>query len=228
MTQVTKITKSTFTFGGRSYFRGGSEDLQLGDVGEKKTPLGKPNYLAKTRSVAPDNLGKVTVSVSGPYSIDWSSFSSGQVNASIKYLNAAGAAGSFNHGAAKKYNLKLVKFSLAETPLTNLLNKHAGVARKELDDEGADGRIVSVTFVCMHGEIASQVTRSGSVDVSAPVGGTGLVVGVGGGGSSTSGGTIVLPPGTCFAYGLHKVKKWVKRSGERFVDDMEDDLVGLT
>lgn len=222
------ITKSAFVFNGKRYFRAGSEDLEMGAFGEKKTPITKPNYLAKEGTVSTKNLSKVKVDVSGPFSIDWSKYSSSNVSAGISYLKLAGGIGAFNRNVAKNANLKLVKFSLGETPLKNLLNKHAGAARNALDAEGNDGRIVSAVFVAMEGKLASQVSNAGSVNVSVPVANSGFVVDLGGGGSSTSNSEVLIPPNTSFAYLLHKVKKWEKSNGKRLIKDMEDDQQSLS
>jgi len=50
----------------------------------------------------------------------------------------------------------------------------------------------------------------------------GLKITAQGGGTWTRSETIVLGPGTVFAYGLHKVAKW---DGER-AEDLEDDWQG--
>src|SRR5262245_34185039 len=84
------ITKSAFVYGGKRYFRAGSEDLELVAFGQKKTPLTQANYLAKEGTVATSNLSKVKVDVSGPYTIDWSKYGSSDVNAEISYLKLAG------------------------------------------------------------------------------------------------------------------------------------------
>jgi hypothetical protein len=52
-------------------------------------------------------------------------------------------------------------------------------------------------------------------------------VDLGGGGSSTSNSKVTIPPGTTFAYLLHKVKNWEKSNGKRLVKDMEDDQQSL-
>ncbi|PON15349.1 hypothetical protein C2W62_24340 [Candidatus Entotheonella serta] len=107
------------------------------------------------------------------------------------------------------------------------MNKHANVARKALDEEGNDGRIVSAVWVVMEAELASQVSNAGSVNVSVPIASSGFVVDLGVGGSSTSNSEVTIPPGTTFAYLLHKVKKWEKSNGKRLVKDMEDDQQSL-
>lgn len=69
-----KISDSKFVYSGKSYFRGGCEDINLVSYGEKKTPIGKPNYLYVAGEVAASNLAKVDVGVSGPYTIEWEKF----------------------------------------------------------------------------------------------------------------------------------------------------------
>src|SRR5262247_694348 len=39
------VKSNHLTYGGKQYFRGGSEDVLLGAYGEKKTPITKQNYL---------------------------------------------------------------------------------------------------------------------------------------------------------------------------------------
>lgn len=221
------ITKSAFVYGGKRYFRAGSEDLELASFGQKKTPLTQANYLAKEGTVSTRNLSKVKVDVSGPFTIDWLKYGSSNVNAGISYLKLVGGKGAFNHNVAKNAHLKLVKFALGEKPLKNLLNKHANAARNALDEEGNDGRIVSAVWVVMEAELASQVSSAGSVNVSVPIANSGFVVDLGGGGSSTSNSKVTVAPDTTFGYLLHKVKKWEKSNGKRLVKDMEDDQQSL-
>src|SRR3954447_2723673 len=40
-----KVTDSHLTFLGKSYFRGGAPEIEMGSYGEKKTPITKTNYL---------------------------------------------------------------------------------------------------------------------------------------------------------------------------------------
>ena len=137
-----KITNSKFVYSGKSYFRGGCEDINLVAFGEKKTPLGKAPYLYRAGTVSPQNLSKVKVTVSGPYPIEWEKFSDSDVNVGIKYLTAAGGQVSCSRNAAKSANLVLMKLSLASNALEDLLNNHADVARNSLEEEGDDARIV--------------------------------------------------------------------------------------
>jgi len=223
-----KITDSKFVYSAKSYFRGGCEDVNLVSFGEKKTPLGKAPYLYVAGTVTPQNLGKVNVTVSGPYPIEWEKFSDSDVNVGIKYLTVAGGQVGFSRNAAKSANLVLMKLSLSSNALENLLNKHAHAARNSLKEEGDDARIVSDVWIVMEAQLASKVTTGGNVSVSAPLGASGFTLEVGGSTSSTISTKVQIPEQTCFAYLLNKVKKWDKVSGEWMVKELEDDTKGLT
>jgi len=217
------ITQSKFKYNGIAYFRAKSENVVLASYGEKKTPVGKPNYLAVQNDVNRAKLGKVKVKISGPYTVDWGKFSASEVNASIKYLKTAGGTGSFSRDAAKSAKLQLVKFSLDEGQLKTLLNKEADGARNYLKDEGNDGRIVSEVWVATEASLAETITNCGSVSGSGSNGG--FEVSISGRSCGTNTSSVTIPTNTTFAYLLHKVKKWNK--GKTKVEDLEDDNKGL-
>lgn len=179
-------------------------------------------------TVSPQNLSKVKVTVSGPYSIEWEKFSDSDVNVGIKYLTVAGGQADFNRNAAKSANLVLMKLSLGSNALEDLLNNHADVARNSLQEEGNDARIVSDAWIVMEAQLASKITTGGSVSVSAPLGTSGFTLEVGGSTSSTTSTHVQIPENTCFAYLLNKVKKWDKVNGKWMVEELEDDTKGLT
>ncbi|WP_020503747.1 hypothetical protein [Lamprocystis purpurea] len=205
----------------------GVADTARGSFGKKKTPISSANYLDVAGTVSADNLAKVDISVSGPYSIEWSKFSDTDVNVGIKYLTVAGGQVGFSRNAAKSANLVLMKISLAEIPLKRLLNNHANIARNFLKDEGNDARIVSADWIVMEGELASKITSGVDVSASAPVGTSGFTLNVSTRTSSTVTTKVQIPPQTCFAYMMSKVKKWDKEDGNWMVEDLEDDMQGL-
>ncbi|HVE82902.1 MAG TPA: hypothetical protein VND93_08650, partial [Myxococcales bacterium] len=217
-----KITDSKLVFNGFGYFRGKAESVDLATYGEKKTPIDKTNYLAKEANVARDNLGKVKVSISGPYTINWSSYSDTDVKASISYLTAAGGTAAFSRQAADSAKLKMVLFSIdGEGPLKNLLNDYANAARTYLKDEGNDGRVTSAVWVVMEGTLAETVKKCGKVTGKGTDDGIRVSIDVKSCAGSKS--TVDIPPRTTFAYGLHKVKNWDKT----VVKNMEDDQPGM-
>lgn len=226
---MSRFSDSKFVYSAKSYFRGACEDLNLVTFGEKKTPIGNvATYLYVAGTITADNLAKVKVTASGPYSIEWEKFSDSDVNVGIKYLTVAGGQAAFNRKTAAAADLVLMKLSLGSIELTNLLNKYAPKARSYLKDEGNDARIVSDVWIVMEAQLASKVTSGGSLSVTAPLGTSGFTLQVGGSTSSTTTTKVQIPEKTCFAYTLAKVKKWDKVNGEWMVQELEDDIPGLT
>lgn len=216
-----KITKGTLVIdSGQRFFRGKATDVALGSYGEKKTPFGGIPYLAIERTIPASNLAKVQVKVTGPITVDWGKVSKTDVSGGVNYLKAAGGKASLSVESAKSAKLVLVKFSIPEGELKDLLNKHAGQARSEIKKEGNDARVVSEVYVAMEAELASKVTTGGSVSATGTA--NGLEVSVAASNSTTTTTKVSLPPDTTFAYLLHKVKKW---DGDK-VSDMEDDRAG--
>jgi len=129
--------------------------------------------------------------------------------------------GSYEH--AKSAKLELVKFGINEGPLTTMLNRDADGARQSLADEGADGRIVSEIWVLMKGELAEHFATSGTLNASVGAAGGELELTAKGGKYGSQ--TVVIAPGTTFAYLLYKVKKWNKDKTQ--IEDMEDDSKGM-
>jgi hypothetical protein len=219
----TKVTDSKFQYNGFNYFRGSAEDVVLASYGEKKTPVGKTHYLQRQDDIGRANLGKVTVTVSGPYNIDWESYTATDVNANISYLTAAGVTGSFSRQKAIDADLKLVKFSMSVGQQEKLLNDFAGTARNWMKDEGGDARIVGSVWVVMEASIATTIKNCGSITGAGAV--SGFKVSIDVNKCTDSASSVDIPPGTTFAYGLYKVKKWNK--GKTKVEELEDDQAGL-
>lgn len=216
-----KITNGTLVIdGGQRFFRGKASDVALGAYGEKKNPIGSPAYIAIEKVMMPIIIAKAPLKITGPIAVDWGKVSKTDISANATYLKAGGGKASLSVESAKSARLVLVKFSLYEGDLKDLLNKHAGDARNYLKKEGNDGRIVSEVYVAMEAELASKVTVGGSASANGNNGT--LEIEVGASGSSTTTTKVVLPPDTTFAYLMHKVKKW---NGDK-VENMEDDRQG--
>lgn len=222
-----KISDSKFVYNGKSYFRGGSEDVDFLAFGEKKTPVNRPNYLNVAGKVRPKNIAKVKINVTGPYDIAWEKYSDSEVNVGIKYLTLAGGVVGFTREAAKKADLKLMKISIGENQLEKLLNSYADKARHSLEDEGNDGRIASAVWIVLEAKLAETIANGSSIKANVPISTSGFTLEVGASGSSTTTTSVAVPENTSFAYLLHKVKKWRKEKGEKFVKELEDDMQGL-
>ena len=206
---------------GNRYFRRNATAVEVGSRGEKKEPVTQANYLDVEGHIAYDLLdGKIKKSV--PYTIDWSSGSTADVEANVNYYFVVGGTAQFSRKAAIEAHLQVMRFYIEETPLKNVLNKDADKVREALKKEGKDGRICSSLWVVMSGEIAQRFQTSAGLEVSGTTSG-GLLVTAKGSGTWSGSEKITFAPGTVFAYALHKVKKW---NGDK-IEELEDDWQSL-
>ena len=222
----TQITEHFFEHNGRKYFRGKAEDAELASYGQKKAELSKDPYLAIQNKVKSEHLTGRVNGV-GSVAVAWDTTSKADIGAR-GFLNVFGVKGEraveMSYDEAKKGKVKLVGFTIDEGKLRTTLNTEADGARKYLESEGKDGRIVSKAWVAMLAEMADSFSASVGYRVSANVQGIGLDIIAEGGTKGSQ--KITLSKGTMFAYGLHKVKDWNK--GKTKIENLEDDFYGMT
>lgn len=206
---------------GNRYFRRNAPDVVVGSYGAKKEPVTQANYLSADGHIRFELLdGKIKKQP--PVEVDWARESRADVEAEVKYYFVAGGTAKFTHQKAKEAHLKLMRFSIEAGHLENLLNKEANAVRKELKEEGNDARVCTSVWVVMSGELAEKFNTSLTLGASGTTA-DGLTITASGGGKWSGSEKIKLSPGTVFAYGLHKVKKW---DGDK-VEDLEDDWQSL-
>ena len=206
---------------GNRYFRRNAPDVAVGSYGAKKQPATQANYLAVDGNIKYDLLdGKIKKQA--PVEVDWARESQADIGVDVKYYFIAGGTAKFTHQKAVEAHLKLVRFSIGAGDLENLLNKEANKVRQELKEEGNDARVCTSVWVVMDGKLAEKFNTSATLGVSGTTA-DGLTITANGGGTWSGSEKIKLSPGTVFAYGLHKVKKW---DGDK-VEDLEDDWQSL-
>ncbi len=221
----TKITKHYFKYGNKKYFRSKAEDITMGAAGKKYDPIGANAYLAVEDRVQRRHLEK-RVRYSTTSTIYWSKESKSDVdaNGTFKFFGINLKTGkSASYSSAKSANLKLVKFVIDEGPLKRMLNNDANIIRNYMADEGKDARIVSMIWIVVEAELAEHFKKYARSNTSVKAMGQELEITVSGGSKGSQ--TIRVSPGTCFAYAMHKVKKWNK--GKTRIEDMEDDFKGM-
>lgn len=216
----TKVENSFFRYNGIKYFRGKAENVQLGSYGEKKTPVGKMNYLAVEKNIKAEHLEDAKVRVAPPVSINWSEVSEKELGAAGNYLGIGGKR-KLTRKKAKEAKLKLVKFFINQGALKTLLNKKADGARKFMAKEGRDSRVVGEVWVVMEAELASKVSNAASLSTKAAK--AGIEIELEAKAKNTKKESIVLSPDTTFAYLLYKAK--FNKNDK--VEDLEDDQKGL-
>lgn len=223
---MTKITKHFFEHNNRKYFRGNADSVELCSYGEKKDPIGADAYL-DVQNIIKRDLVAPKVNFLGKVKIDWTLV--GKVDGSGKAtVNVLGIKGEKSGGisveAAEDGDYQLVGFAINAGPLTKLLNTEADGARKFLEREGRDGRVVSEIWVVMSGKTSSAFNASANYAFSGSVLGVGLDVKSSGTAAGTK--TVTLSKGSTFAYLMHKVKDWNKDRTR--IEDLEADYKGLS
>lgn len=220
-----KITDHYFKHGGLKYFRGNAHLVELGTHGEKKDPIGAKAYLDPNGKIKASHLADRPIKKS-TVDINWSSVKKADLegDAVLKFFGLGRShAVSFDYAKAKKADLQLINFSIAETPLKRCLNNDANTVRNSLADEGSDGRVVSEVWVVVEAELAEHVESNWGTGHSWSFGSNTLDLSVSGGSVGTQ--TISIGTGTTFAYKMHKVKKWSK--GKEEIEDLEADYKGM-
>jgi hypothetical protein len=222
----TKITDNYFEFGNLKYFRGNAHLMKIGTFGQKKDPAGAKSYIDPHGNVKAEHLAS-RIKTGTTVDINWNETSKAafEENGVIRFFGVNGEIESNGtYEKAKSADLKLINFFIEEGPLTRMLNNDATIARKELADEGNDGRIISEAWVVMVASLAEHFSMYGSKSISAKAYGQELKITVTGGKSGSQ--TVTFSSGTTFAFKTHKVKKW--SNNKTVIDDMEADYYGLS
>jgi len=215
------VAENHLTFGGVSYFRGHAEEVEIGSIGEKRTPLTKMNYLeAKDRIPVP----KISVVRSTVTEIDFAKTTKASFAATVAAI-VTGVPMKFSGSATfdklRTGELKLVKFSVTTEDMKKAANA-APNAIANLIEWGNDARIAHQVFIVMEASLATVFDNNIKVDLS--VGAAGLEASVGGSSSSSGGTKVRISPGTGFAYLLAKID-WdanTKKNKTKIVD-FDDD-----
>jgi hypothetical protein len=189
------IKDKVFKYNKINYFRAGSENLKLGDYGEKQTPNGKSNYLHVYDNLKLDHF---TVFSAGPIEIDFEK--STKVGFNIAFpVKVVEAGVNVSYDSLKSGKVQLMKFYIkAGKQLADEINASPEMITglKSLKKE----RFVNQIFVVMEAQMAKKVSSTTGLKVST-IGNIMNIEGelAGGGGNNT---VVKLAAGTVFAYGL--------------------------
>ncbi len=211
------VKDSHLTYGGVAYFRGHAEEVELGSIGEKRTPLFGMNYLEVKDRIP---VAKIGTAKSTKVEIDFSQTSSSSFSAVVSAIIKGVPVKLSGDGAFTKLRsgeLDLVKFSVTTTQMMNAANA-APQRIDRLAGWGSDARIAHQVFVVMEATIAAKFSSDVTVNLSA--GTAGIEATVGGTVGTTGSTTVRISAGTCFAYLLAKID-W--NSGKTRIVDLDDD-----
>jgi hypothetical protein len=219
LAQGAVIKDNHLKFNGKSYFRAGSESVELGSYGEKKTPIAKANYLEVQGHVARPKLEVRTATI---VDIDFKQSTEKDFKANV----LAGAVGGSVDTAYKRLDkgeLKLVKFEVELVDMKKALND-SPIVRDNLDKYGGDARVCHQIFVVLEASIATKISSSTSLAVAGTTGG--LTVTAKGKTKDEKDTTVTLSKGTTFAYLLAKMD-WDKKNGDKVVEKLTDDQFSM-
>lgn len=185
-------------FNGENYFRGGSEDVELGSYGEKKKPLTQTNHLEVQARIPAE---KLKIKEVAEIEIDFEKSSKGDLLANISAAVVFKGKQNTAWEDLRSGKLKLVKFVVENEKMKDAIND-SPKALERLIDYGDDARVAHQIFTVLEAEEAREFTSSKSFDISVSAGA--IKVAVDGGGSSSGTTSVTLSKGMCFAYLLGK------------------------
>jgi hypothetical protein len=206
---------------GLKYFRKAATELRMGSFGEKKTPIMSANYLQLYSNVKSKYFDDVPVKKTGVVTVDWSStnWTDVALDGVLKVFGLnVGVAGTYSQEKVKSADCKLFYVYWSTGQVETLLNSYADTARGYLADEG-DGRIVNGIWTVVEAKLAEQFDSVGSISVSEES--SNLKITASGGKYGTQ--SIILDPGSTFAYRLAKVTNW--SSGKTKVEEVDNDYM---
>lgn len=219
MAKNVNVSESHFTYGGIAYFRGHAEEIQLGSIGEKQTPLTKMNYLEAQDHIPAEKIGRAEVI---KVDVDFTEIKQAgfDLNVSAAIQGVPVSASTALHGnKASESELSLLKFSIEAIDMLRVVN---GLPAQlgHLKRWGGKARIAHQVFVVVEATLATMFAAAGRVDLMAGSGP--LRAAVGGSRSTHSTSVVSISRGTCFAYLLAKID-WKKDR----IHELHDDQWGL-
>lgn len=205
------IKDNHMKYNGKTYFRAGSEDVQIGSYGEKKTPLTKSNYLeVQDRIPTP----KLKIREALIVDIDFKQSTKTDIEANINKSVVFKGSVSTAYEDLRNDKLKLVKLVIENEDIKDAINSSPKVI-EDLKVYGNDSRVCHQVFIVLEASLARTVTTSTKFDVSGTDGS--LKISVSGGTSKSTTAEITLSAGSTFAYGIVKLdwdasqkKNWKK------------------
>ncbi len=205
---------------GINLFRGNANVVQLGSVGEKKTPATQENYLSVEANIPVKKLDVHNVTV---LTLNGVRISGADVSASVDVpkvgtLSASAVAAKLTENA-----LKLVKIDVLPRNAVAAANESPKVL-DALRRAGRAGRIAHQVITVMDASTAETVRRGGTFSIESGDGGPELTVRAGG----TDVATVEISSGATFAYLLLK-PKWDANQQKNWtrIEDWEDDQWSL-
>jgi hypothetical protein len=193
------VKNSHLHFLGKNYFRGGSESVELGSFGKKRSPITQTNYLEVQGRIP---VSRLKIKKATEVTIDFSKTTEKDLLANIDVAGVFKGSPKTAYEDLKTGKLKLVKFEVSNLDIREAANDSPKVI-EELIEYGNDARITDEIFVVMEAKMAKSFTSSTSFGVSVNVGVVKVTVDLGFGSNGNT--SFELAKGTTFAYGMLKL-----------------------
>jgi hypothetical protein len=196
--KIATLKNKTLVFTHWSYFLASAENVTLGSYGEKKTPIGKPNYFLKHRDF---DLSGAEISSVEEIKLDVTKTKKGDFHLAADAKVAGGNVG-VSYDNFKEGKLVLMKFGISLGEVKDCFNSTAEKSKKAIQElKGMKKpRIVNQVFVIVSAEFARNISTSAEFKIKSTIKGIDIEPGIKHTGETNV--KISISPGTVFAYGL--------------------------
>lgn len=217
-----KIRNNHLHLDGINFFRGNANTVQLGSVGDKRTPSTQENYLAVEANIP---VAKLEINKVSILTLNGTRISGADVAAEIEVPGMGTLSPNVVSTKLQEQTLKLVKIDVLPRSIVGAANESPRVL-DALVRAGNRGRIAHQVVVVMDAATAETVRRGVSFDFTRDDGSPTLEVhGVAG---SKEVSTVRINSGATFAYLLLE-PKWDanQRKNRTKIEDWKDDQWSL-
>lgn len=217
------LTNNHFHFNGVNYFTSGSEEVELGSIGEKMTPVFGVNRLSVKGAIPPEHITGVKSTIVEFDEKNSSRNAFGTTVAAIVQGIPVKVAGDVAFSKLTQREFKLVKFSVPNEQMQKAANT-SPQALQNLIRYGNDARIAHQIFFLMEGQESTHFDNDASVSLAVGTGGIEATVD----GSHTSSRDITIKlANVTLAYLLAKID-WNARQDKNKTEivDLDDDPWG--
>jgi hypothetical protein len=216
------VFDNRIVFNNRAYYRTGSESVTVGAVGEKRTPITKPNWLeVKDRILA----SKLKVRTVGPIGIDTQRTDKREFAASVSpAMLPAGVKVEHAYEALRTAQLSLLYVEVDTDAMLRAINQSEHL-REKMKDWGDDMRVCVGGFVIVDAKTTK--TFSSSTSVQADITAQGITVTPELTVGSSGGSAVTWPRGMLLGYMLSKLE-WNEGNPKKStrVSDLRIDPLG--
>ena len=192
------LEKNYLRVSGKKYFTTNAENVKIGSYGDKRTPIGKPNYMQVWKDM---DVSKLEIEEATVIDLNTKKSKKRDVEAKVGKKGLAGVGAKNVYDKFASGELKLAKLIVRSGDMVDEINSDSKVL-EYLQGAGRRARFCAEVFVVITAKMAEKVENTNSFDVSASKGS--VDVELKGSFSSGHDNTLEISEGTMFAYSLLK------------------------